>query len=179
MAAAANIFNCQTIINKIHNKGYQIDGVDKIPLLEKTNDENYEGAAIVIKLKQRGNSIVVSKLSFDNSNTITIDEIERIDDSSKGAGRLLLDLILCQSIAKGFNVELFASPGAFKKNTNIATQRKLLKFYEESGLNKSSNEILGFGKVKQWYYSKNHNKIKKTLRNRYTGGKQKTRKTKL
>ena len=179
MAAAAKEFKCKKIFAKIKSRfiisGHEIlfnndKDIPKdfyITLAKKEEPEksiaHINGKIVTLRSGQKILYIdTLHRYGFDGSN-----------NSTKGAGLLLLDLVSCYAAKNNLTVILFAVPSSGRNNIKENNMR-LYNFYEHAGLTAIGSEKKKNNTRKKIYRTKPNN-LMRSLKSRYSGGGRKTR----
>lgn len=171
MSAAAAAFECQKIINKIEER-FIITG------LESLDDDDDDTFYIGVAKKENPDEEVayVSGYKYDDTSQIYIDILHRhgfgANNSTKGIGLLLLDLVACHALKKEYYLAFEAVPssgGANIENNN----NRLYNYYNRAGMKAAGNESVNNNGTRRRNYLTAPNNLRTALTSRYAGGKRK------
>jgi hypothetical protein len=171
MAAAAL---CQKIIDKIQER-FIITGLQS--LQEITPGSSSDFYVSLAKKEKPGEEIAHINGQTYAAPILYIETIHRIgygkNNTTKGAGLLLLDLVSCYAAQHNLEIRFVAIPGLV--NNNIPGNTRLYNFYKHAGHKTDNIEKKGFGPRRK-HFQTSANNIRTVLSNRYKGGRR-TRRT--
>ena len=168
MAAAAAAFDCQKIIDKIEER-FKIVGLES--LLEVRPDVESEFYVSLSKKEDIAEEIAhINGNSFGNG-ILYIETLNRYgfgsNNSTKGSGQLLLDLVACFAAKNNMTLTLVAMPDSAAEMPK--NNMRLYNFYERAGLKPKGNERV-FAGSRRKHYKTGANNLRKSLHERYKGG---------
>jgi hypothetical protein len=173
-AAAVNDSICPKIINKIQER-FLLSGLESLASI-KEND------TFLIKLSKKDNpkEEVAHASGYLIGGNLYLDTLHRYgfgyNNSSKGAGLLLLDLVSCFAAKNNQPLSLSARPDCGGTNIKNNSMR-LYNFYECAGHKATDPEVKNG--AKRWkIFTTNANTLRRALQSRYKGGKRTRRKRK-
>ncbi len=169
MAAA---FDCKKIIEKIE-EGFVITGLESF-------DDNTFYVSVAKKENPDEEIAYVSGYIFDDKRKqIYLDVIHRLrfgkNNSTKGIGLLLLDLVGCHAIKKGLSLSFDAVPSCGGENIPNNNMR-LYNYYNRHGMKATGAETINNNGTRRRNYLTKPNNLRTALQSRYKGGKR-TRRT--
>jgi hypothetical protein len=161
----------KAILEKLLEK-YDIDGLDS--LLEITPDGVHEFTVALYKKGEARNAAIPVAIISGNAGYGELDiahlSRDKSNNSTKGTGRLLLELVASRAADLGLTLTLIAIPKRNNKNN-----MRLYNFYNSVGLNRLGEEVRikqENGRLNRW--QKYHTTANK-LRERFTGGRKHTK----
>lgn len=166
-AAAAAEFDCQKIIDKIKER-FKINGLESLLAVQSDKESEF----FVELLDKTGATSLahINGNSFGNG-TLYIETLHRhgygSNNSTKGAGLLLLDLVSCYAVQNNMQLTLVAMPNSVEEVAE--NNMRLYKFYNNAGLKSNGPERKAFGSRRK-HYRTSANNLRRALQNRYKGG---------
>ncbi len=170
VAAAEASFDCQKIINKIEER-FIIEDLNSLMSIgpDETSD-------FYVRLAKKEDPTI--KVAHINGQTfgngiIYVETLHRYgfgfgaNDSTKGAGLLLLDLVSCFAAKNNLTLTLVAMPNSAENMPKNNMQ--LYYFYEGAGLKPLGNESVVMGSRRKHFRTTSNN-LRKSLHERYKGG---------
>lgn len=181
-AAAASVaaeaaFDCQKIINKIQER-FVIKDLDSLMSIGPGKASDF----YVKLVKKKDPSVKVEdedevEVAHINGQTygsglIYVETLHRYgfggaNNSTKGAGLLLLDLVSCFAAKNNLTLTLVAMPESAAEIPK--NNMRLYNFYERAGLKPLGVERVVSG-VRRKQFRTSANNLRKSLQNRYKGG---------
>lgn len=169
--AAANHFDCQKIIDKIQER-FTLKGLESLDSIEEN-----DAFIIVLSKKDNPEEEVAQALGYLSGGSLYLDTLHRYgfgsNNSSKGAGLLLLDLISCFAAKNKRQLLLSAIPSCGGNNIENNNMR-LYNFYERAG-HKATGPEVKVNATRRKNFSTSANNLRRALQNRYKGGSSKCR----
>lgn len=164
---------CQKIINKI-NERFVITGLESL----FNDDEDLFEISVAKKDDPDEEVATVSGNKRPDEQQIYIDILERTghsegNNSTKGIGLLLLDLVACYATDKELYLAFDATPnsgGAVNNN-----DMRLYEYYNRAGMKAANNETRNASGTRSKSYLTAPNNLRTALQSRYSGGKRRTR----
>jgi hypothetical protein len=164
--AAAAAFDCKRIIDKIEER-FVITG------LESLDDDTFY---ISVAKKENPDEELAYCSGYiwdDERKQIYLDIIHRLrfgeNNSTKGIGLLLLDLVACHAIKKGLSLSFDAVPscgGANIENNNM----RLYNYYNRHGMKAAGAETINNNGTRRRIYLTSPNNLRTALQSRYSRG---------
>jgi hypothetical protein len=167
--ALAAAFDCQKIIDKIGER-FIIEDLDSLMSIGPGEASDF----YVQLVKKEDPSIEVAHINGQTygNGIIYIETLHRYgfggaNNSTKGAGLLLLDLVSCFAARNNLTLTLVAMPNSAAEMPK--NNMRLYNFYERAGLKPSGDERVVSG-VRRKHFRTAANNLRKSLQNRYKGG---------
>lgn len=163
----AEEFDCQKIIDKIE-KRFKIDGLDSLLAVQSDKESKF---TVDLFDKDSRKPIALIDGNSSGNGILYIENLYRYgfgsNNSTKGAGLLLLDLVSCYAAKNNMQLTLDAMPNSVE---GIAENNmRLYKFYNNAGLKSNGPERKVFGSRRK-HYRTSANNLRQALQNRYKGG---------
>ncbi len=171
--SAAAAFDCQKIIDKIQER-FIIEDLGSLMSIGPG-----EASDFYVRLAKKEDPTVkvahINGQTFGNG-VLYIETLHRYgfggaNNSTKGAGLLLLDLVSCFAAKNNLTLTLVAMPNSAAEMPK--NNMRLYNFYERAGLKPLGEERVVMGSRRKHFRTAANN-LRKSLHERYKGGRKRT-----
>ncbi len=167
--ASAAAFDCQKIIEKIQER-FDVKGLDSLLGLRPGIASDF----YVSLSKKENPAVEIAHINGQTykSGVLYIETLHRYgfngsNNSTKGVGLLLLDLVSCFAAKNNMPLTLVAMPDSAANMPK--NNMRLYNFYERAGLKPLGAERVAMG-VRRKHFRTEPNNLRKSLHERYKGG---------